>query len=73
MIALKDTAPTYQCTAYKINKIILVPHYTKRGVFVGPGGAEYRKEELRWMRAKNVRTHLWSREWAQKAKLQEVI
>ena len=73
MIELKDTAPTYQCTAYAMRGIMLVPHYTKRGVFVGPGGAEYRKEELRWMRAKNVRTHLWPREWAQKAKLQEVI
>ena len=73
MDALKDTAPTYQCTAYAMRGIMLVPHYKKRGVFVAPGGAEYRKEELRWMRAKNVRTHLWSREWAQKAKLQEVI
>ena len=73
MIALKDTAPTYQCIAYKMRGIMLVPHYKKRGVFVAPGGAEYRKEELHRLRAKNVRTHLWPREWAQKAKLQEVV
>lgn len=73
MIAQKDTAPTYQCTAYAMRGIMLVPRYKKRGVFVAPGGAEYGREELRRMRAKNVRTHLWPREWAQKAKLQEVI
>ena len=73
MIELKDTAPTYQCTAYKMRGIMLVPHYTKRGVFVGPGGAEYRKEELRGMRARPIRKHLWARGWAQRAKLQDVI
>lgn len=73
MIELKDTAPTYQCIAYAMRGITLVPHYKKRGVFVAPGGAEYRKEELRWMRARPIRKHLWAREWAQRAKLQDVI
>lgn len=73
MIELKDTAPTYQCTAYAMRGITLVPHYKKRGVFVAPGGAEYRKEELRRMRARPIRKHLWAREWAQRAKLQDVI
>ena len=73
MIELKDTAPTYQCTAYAMRGIMLVPHYEKRGVFVAPGGAEYRKEELRRLRARPIRKHLWARAWAQRAKLQDVI
>ena len=73
MIALKDTAPTYQCIAYAMRGIMLVPHYKKRGVFVAPGGAEYRNEVLRWMRARPIRKHLWAREWAQRAKLQDIV
>lgn len=62
----------YRCTVYHMKGVTLVPHYHKRGVFVAPGGAEYKREELQVLRAKVSHAHLLPRDWAQKAKIQEV-
>ena len=52
------------CRSYYIDQIMIVPHYTKQGVFVLPGGKEVSEQVL--IDAGGVRTaaYLWPRTWA---------
>lgn len=73
MAAATDIEASYHCSIYKMGDIMFVPHHTKKGVFVAPGGVEHTQQELRRLRARPIRKHLWARAWAQRAKLQDVI
>ena len=50
-------------TIWYVDGILLVPHYTKKHVFVWPGGKFFTPDELVAMGAKESTTLLWPRHW----------
>ena len=46
-----------------VDGILLVPHYTKKHVWVWPGGKFFTPEQLVAMGAKESTTLLWPRYW----------
>lgn len=44
-----------------INGVVFVPHYRKRGLFVGPGGVIYHTNTLADAGARATRLLLWPR------------
>lgn len=49
-----------------VGKTPFLPHYSLDGVYVAPGGGEWKEDELTAMGGKMVPTFLWPREWQQK-------
>jgi hypothetical protein len=46
-----------------IDSMMFVPHYTKKGVWVLPGGGERTARELTRAGCKESTTYLWPRSW----------
>lgn len=53
-------------TAYLLNGMLFVPHYTNKGVFVAPGSITYLESALVNI-AQKVRLMLWPREYKRKS------
>lgn len=55
------------CRSYYFDQIMIVPHYTKEGTFVLPGGREVTEQTL--IEAGCVRgvSYLWPRSWAKES------
>lgn len=62
-----ETVPTLVFT-YK--GVVHVPHYTRPGFYVGPGGGMVRLESLRFLELPSHVINMWPREWALKEKVQ---
>ena len=52
-----------QAVMYFVKSQPWLPHYTKQGIYVAPGGIEKTEEELISMGAYRKVTVLWSRLW----------
>lgn len=59
-LAQRDWVPIWY-----VNGIMLVPHYTRKHLWVYPGGDVYDAAELEAMGAKQSTTLLWPRFWTQ--------
>ncbi len=63
-------APKTKCRVFKYGGTFWVPHFSKRNVFVAPGGQETNLTALENLGAEFVDLKLWPRPWAVKAQLQ---
>jgi hypothetical protein len=57
--------PTLPAMVYMHKGLPCVPHYTKKGIYVMPGGKEISGMKLENMGAPFVLKELWPREWLQ--------
>jgi len=56
-----DPAPREWVQVLMLGNLMLVPHYTKRGIYVLPGGKEAEPSQL--LNAKPSTSYLWPRSW----------
>lgn len=59
------------CKVFVYRGFTVVPHYTKRNTFVGPGGFEVSLSKLDAIDALHHTQMLWVRPWAVQANLQK--
>jgi len=62
-IASNRRAEGDQAVMYFVKSQPWLPHYTRKGIYVAPGGIERTEEELISMGAYRKVTVLWSRLW----------
>lgn len=53
--------PTVPTKVYVINGMDIVPHYTKPGIYVAPGGAQYLEHFLQSIATEIKELMLWPR------------
>lgn len=56
---MPSVADREESTIYVDGRIVFVPHYRKRGVFVAPGGSEWAESELILRGLRRTKTYLW--------------
>lgn len=62
---MANTSPYHEIVAtkcYKLGAITYVPHYTKKHIYVAPGGAEFDEDYMILFGATPERLFLWPRE-----------
>lgn len=62
-IASNRLADTDRAWMYWLKSQPWLPHYTKAGIYVAPGGLERKEGELIALRAVKKPTNLWPRRW----------
>lgn len=72
-----NIAPTERTPCYRLGHVLIVPHFSRKGVFVGPGhcepasssyrtprAVEFTEEQLKLLGAVPVTEMLWARHWS---------